>query len=65
VGARPFSRGHISEKNSTGHRRDPIFGVPARHREPELTKARQAGAPLSFWESATHSLNLKYWVTFH
>jgi hypothetical protein len=20
-------------------------------------------APLSFWESATHSLNLKYWVT--
>jgi hypothetical protein len=28
-----------------------------------LAQARQAGAPLSFWESATQSLNLKYWVT--
>jgi hypothetical protein len=30
-----------------------------------LAQPRQAGAPLNFWESATHSLNPKYWVTSH
>ena len=28
-----------------------------------LAQARQAGTWLSFWESATHSLDPKYWVT--
>jgi hypothetical protein len=44
---RAFSKGHISKK------------VP-----PGIAVTQYLGfAPLSFWESATHSLNLKYWVT--
>ena len=47
VRVRPFSRGHISKR------------IP-----PVIAVTQYLGfAPLSFWESATHSLNLKYWVT--
>jgi hypothetical protein len=44
-----FSRGHISKK------------IP-----PGIAVTQYLGfAPLSFCESATHALNLKYWVTSH
>jgi len=47
VRVRPFSKGHISKK------------IP-----PGIAVTQYLGfAPLSFWESATHSLNPKYGVT--
>jgi hypothetical protein len=47
VRVRLFSRGHISRK------------IP-----PGITVTQYLGfTSLSYWESATHSLNPKYWVT--
>ena len=47
VRARPFSRGHISKKIPLGIAVTQYLGF----------------APMSYWESATYSLNLKYWGT--
>ena len=47
VRVRPFSRGHISKR------------IP-----PDIAVTQYLGfASVSYWESVTHSLNRKYWVT--
>jgi hypothetical protein len=47
VRVRPFSRGHISKRIPLGIAVTQYLGF----------------MPMDLWESATHSLNLKYWVT--